>query len=442
MVVSARSSPPVGATGPVPGAACAKAGTARNNKTRKTVSPARTGIQRVVRRRRVNSAIGIGHRERRYLRLGEQVDLAARNRDQEAFVGELDHREPGGRAERHRVDDAQRAVARAEAHAGLELSPKPERADGQPEDEQQHDDKLQKIGQKVQAWHPRLVPPGLRAAFDPRHPRVGGDLIATQFAAYQTYAAMLTLRGETQQATVFRKRAQTLQTRYERTWWDEASQRFASFQQQDGAYHFGCNGTPVFFPLAFGLVQDRRKALAALASEIAQRTTLNVEERSYLPELFYNYGHAEVAYAELVEQMHPTYARREYPEVSFAALGNIVTGLMGIAPDARTQTIATCPRLTAETPWVTLRDLPVFANQMQVTHRGCTEPVVSNLRGEPFQWQAKFSGEHAVLWVDGKQQAATCTVNGYGQAESWVLVTLEPGATKQVQIHTMVHDEA
>ncbi|MFN8493750.1 MAG: hypothetical protein U0350_39475 [Caldilineaceae bacterium] len=266
------------------------------------------------------------------------------------------------------------------------------------------------------------------------HPCIGGDLLATQFAAYQTYADMLTLRGEAQQAAVFRERAQALQTRYERDWWNEATQRFASFQQQDGAYHFGCNGTPVFFPLALGLVQDRRKAQAALGSEIAQRTTLNVEERSYLPELFYNFGQADVAYAELLTQMHPTYARREYPEVSFAALGSIVTGMMGIAPDARTQTIATCPRLTTETPWVTVSNLPVFANHIQVTHKGCMETALSHLRGEPFRWQAKFSGEHAALWVDGVKQDAICRMNVYGQTESWVLVTLEPGATKQVQI--------
>lgn len=265
------------------------------------------------------------------------------------------------------------------------------------------------------------------------HPRSGGDLLATQFAAYQAYAKMLDLWGEAQVAADFRERARALQTIYVRDWWDEATQRFASFQQQDGAYHFGCNGTPIFFPLAFGLVQDLRKVQASLAGEIANRATLNVEERSYLPELFYHYGQPEAAYTELLAQLHPDYARREYPEVSFAVLGSIVAGMLGVAPDARTRTIATCSRLTAPTPWVKLSGLPVFANQIEVTQINCTETVLRNLTGPAFRWQAKFAGQPAGLWVDGVRQQAEWVVNGYGQLESWVTVDVAPGATHTVK---------
>lgn len=264
------------------------------------------------------------------------------------------------------------------------------------------------------------------------HPRRGGDLVATHFAAYQAYAAMAELWGERDRAAAFRQRAQAIQRHYAQAWWDEGRQRFASFQQQDGAYHFDCNGTPVFFPLALGLVADRRQAQASLAGEIAQRTTLNVEERSYLPDLFYQYGQNDIAYAELLTQVEPGYARRDYPEVSFAVAGAIVTGLLGIAPDARTQTVVTCPRLTTQTPWVTIQGLPVFANQITVTHRGNNETVLHNQQGAPFLWQAKFTGQAAVLQVDGVLRPCEQAINFAGQPECWVTLPVEAGATHRV----------
>lgn len=264
------------------------------------------------------------------------------------------------------------------------------------------------------------------------HPRRGGDLLATHFAAYQAYAEMATLWGESHLATAFRQRADSLQVHYAQVWWDETSQRFASFQQQDGAYHVGCNGTPVFFPLALGLVPDQRQAQASLASEIAQRTTLNVEERSFLPDLFYQYGQADIAYDELLAQVDPTYARRDYPEVSFTVVGAIVTGLMGITPDARTRTITTNPRLTAATPWVTIHELPVFANHIEVTHIGNRETVLSNRSGDAFLWQAKFAGQQPVLQLDGVPYTCNQAVNFVGQHESWITHCVEPGATHHV----------
>lgn len=264
------------------------------------------------------------------------------------------------------------------------------------------------------------------------HPRRGGDLLATHFVGYQSYAAMAELWGEPALAAEFRRRAHAIQTHYAQVWWDESGQRFASFQQQDGAYHFGCHGTPVFFPLALGLVADQKQAEAALAGEIAQRTTLNVEERSYLPDLFYQYGQVDLAYAELLAQVEPSYARREYPEVSFAFVGAIVTGLMGIAPDARTRTITTCPRLTAQTPWITIQQLPVFANQIEVTHTGDHETVLCNQQGGAFLWQAKFAGQHAELQVDGIWRPCEQAINWAGHPEAWLTLPVAPGATHRV----------
>jgi hypothetical protein len=106
-----------------------------------------------------------------------------------------------------------------------------------------------------------------------------------------------------------------------------------------------------------------------LDDEIARRSALCIEERSYLPELFYAYARNAAAYAELMAQMDPAYKRREYPEVSYAALGSIATGMLGIAPDATTSTLTTLPRLTEQTDWVEMTNLPCFCQSHSGTAR-------------------------------------------------------------------------
>ena len=53
-----------------------------------------------------------------------------------------------------------------------------------------------------------------------------------------------------------------------------------------------------------------------------------------MPEVFYRYGHEEAAYAEILALADPAKKRREYPEVPFAVIGAVATGLMGLEPDA------------------------------------------------------------------------------------------------------------
>ena len=128
---------------------------------------------------------------------------------------------------------------------------------------------------------------------------------------------------------------------------------------------------------------------------IRRRRQHCIEERSYLPELFYAYGHPLVARDELMEQLEPGYARREYPEVSYAAIGSIVAGMLGIAPDAHTQTVSTCSRLTDDVAWVQLTSLPCLANVIDVRHDGQARTIFTNRSGPTLHWQAVFPGHHA-----------------------------------------------
>jgi len=257
-----------------------------------------------------------------------------------------------------------------------------------------------------------------------RHPLIGGDLIAVQAAAYLAYAAILELTGTVPAAGGWRVKAQGLRELYGSRWWNAALRRFASFQLQDRSYSAAYHGMSNYFPLYFGLVADEERLTAVLDDEIARRTALCIEERSYLPELFYAYGREDAAYAELTAQMAPTYSRREYPEVSYAIVGTIATGMLGLAPDATTSTLKTRPRLVAQTDWVEMTDLPILANRIQVRHTGQSETDLTNLSGPPFLWKATFPGHLDALWVDGAECQPQRGQDAHGHNESWVALSV------------------
>lgn len=263
------------------------------------------------------------------------------------------------------------------------------------------------------------------------HPRVGGDLIAAQYGAYLAYAHIQEWRGEWPVAEQFLAKAEALQQLYYNTWWDEAAGRFASFRLQDGTLHAGYHGVPNFFPLYFDLIpasQQRDRALA----DVLQNAGPNVEERAYLPELFYHYGQHEAAFAHLMAQLAPTYERRDYPEVSFCAIGNIGAGLLGLQPDATTRTVTTQPRLTAAVEWVELAHTPVFDTLLTIRHQGNTGTTLYHQQGDPIHWRACLPGALSTLTVNGVQQPATQERNKAGQPMSSVIVSIRQGETHTV----------
>src|SRR3546814_18584554 len=77
--------------------------------------------------------------------LGRKRNPAARSGDEQALVGELHHGGPSDRAERQRIDDLHRAFPLAQRHAGLRPPPQPERAEGEPRHQRQHDQELQYV---------------------------------------------------------------------------------------------------------------------------------------------------------------------------------------------------------------------------------------------------------------------------------------------------------
>jgi hypothetical protein len=225
------------------------------------------------------------------------------------------------------------------------------------------------------------------------HVLVGADLVAAQAAAYADYAAIQELKGRGPVAREFRQKAQKLKDWYNSRWWDAGRRRFYRAMRQDRSFSANRNGA--IPELWFGITEagiKTERSLDALEGD-------NVEVRSYFPEIAYRYGRDEWAYARLMELTDPGLKRREYPEVSFAVVGAVAEGLMGIRPDARRRVLETCAHLTGETEWAALGPVPVFDSEIRVSHKGARETTVTNLRGPGIEWRARFRTRRRGLQV-------------------------------------------
>jgi hypothetical protein len=159
-----------------------------------------------------------------------------------------------------------------------------------------------------------------------------------------------------------------------------------------------------------------------------------IEIESYLPEIFYRYGADDAAYARILALTDPAKSRREYPEVPFAVAGAVATGLMGLAPDARSRTLETRSALTAATVWAALKGVPVFDAVVDVRHDGRTKSSLAVRSGAAVVWKAVFDGTWDSLEVDGVPRIAWLGTDEAGRPVSWVTVEAAAGSRVVVSV--------
>jgi hypothetical protein len=282
------------------------------------------------------------------------------------------------------------------------------------------------------------------ASYDERHiaeTMVGGDLVAAQHAAYRDYAAIATLLDEQAEARQFSHKAEQLKSIYNNNWWNSAAGAFYGFLGNDGKFcpipsaSFVDN---VLFPLYCRMIEEGRKTEAALAALVRQLPETDnqlggVEANSYVPEILYSYGRSDTAYRTLLRLMDPSLQRREYPEVSFAVVGAAATGLMGIAADSPSKTVATFPQL-AGVARAELKQVAVFDNLISVRHFASRETRFRNDSGAAIRWRAGFPGQFRGLLVDGRATPAQSGQRLGGRAETWLVVDVRPAEARTVQV--------
>jgi hypothetical protein len=257
------------------------------------------------------------------------------------------------------------------------------------------------------------------------------DQLAAQYAGYLAYARLQHLRGDEAEAKQFLMRAEDVKSFVNRAWWNKDTRSY--YSRVNLEHHLEGHGFNLAL-LYYGVAEDGPKSVAVLNGllrTIDEKKTMGVEGQSHFPEVLYRQGKGDIAYTQILDLTREGKNRREYPEVSYAVVGAIATGLMGLELEAAAPekalvdsmyvdgTILTTPRLSAATTWAELDHVPVRANEINVRHDGTGKTTLTNVKGPSIMWRACFPGSFSELLVDGKAveaklgtlatQAVSCT---------------------------------
>jgi hypothetical protein len=260
---------------------------------------------------------------------------------------------------------------------------------------------------------------------------LAADLVATQYQAYLDYAQIEELRGKDDAARTFLQKAKDVRELVNDKWWNQQGQYFFGRLNKDHQLE-GRGGGAL---LARDVVDDGPKLKSALA---------DAGGRS--PEVLYRYGDPDEAYARMVEMTTPGRSRLEYPEISYAVVGIIVNGTMGITQEAQSALLSsveggwvetqvrTLSGLGTKVAWAELRNLPVRDNLVTVRHEGLRKTVFTNQRGPALIWHAAFPGPHPTLLINGKPIQARIEKGTLGREDSWARVTVGAAGTVTVEV--------
>jgi hypothetical protein len=274
--------------------------------------------------------------------------------------------------------------------------------------------------------NPYLASRGLPSYDEEETPdlNVGADLVAAQYAGYRAYAGLCRARGEAREAEAFLDLAARLKTAFHETWWDAKADGYRALHFTDG--RFKTEPSMLEFLLYFGLTAPGRPTGRTLEDLLAIRET-NIEARSYFPEIFFRYGRPEEALATILDLCDPGTSRREYPEVSYAVIGALTRGLMGIEPDAEGNSVATWSRLTPSLAWAEVSDVPVLGTRISVKHTGRTETTFRNHGPRAVTWKVCFEGKGRRIGINGAEVPAQVVRTEEGREAICALIPVPPG---------------
>lgn len=248
--------------------------------------------------------------------------------------------------------------------------------------------------------------------------KVGGDLIAIQARGTLSAAEMYGLRGQKELKRIYERRGAEL---VQRTLALRGPERgFAEgigFENERIFTGRGHLKTMLYYHiLPCELAREAAKSVWAEFPEMI------IERACHVPEILFDYGMKEEALQALRAMVSPSLHRREYPEASFATVGAFATGLMGVAPNAALNEIATLSGLPDDMECALLH-VPACGAELTVNHRGANETLVRNESGAPFTWKACFRGAGRIEGRDSETQPHPYT----GEALTFAKIPLWPG---------------
>jgi len=228
--------------------------------------------------------------------------------------------------------------------------------------------------------------------------RQAGDMVASQYVGYKYYEALLNAMGDTKKAEKIRIKKEQMKDIYLKQWYNEAKGTYYSAKRADGSFIDTFAMESSFLPIDMEIL-DGEETRENACQELLEHEPVNVEGRTYYPQMLYRCGKDEEGYKYLVSLAEKNLDRREYPEVSYSFVGGVTQWLMGIQV-VEAGILTTCSRLP-ETDWVKLNNVPILKTEINVWHQGKESTTLSNLGNEEIVWKATFYGEHENLYCNG-----------------------------------------
>ena len=261
---------------------------------------------------------------------------------------------------------------------------------------------------------------------------VGVDLVASLVAGCRSYAGILDSIGDHLGASSQRRNEQKYIELLNNQWWNLNKKSFYGFLSTHGEMIEGVRWSLLYWD-AIKNPEKLRLSLAQLENIPLEQDANQVEDKSYTAEILYRYGRTEKAYEQLIDLAKEGRNRREYPEVSYAWIGSITRGMMGVRSIAnptgneRRVCFETLSGLSSKTEWAELQNIPILGTLITVRHDRTHVTKATNHGSKAIIWKACFLGSYPKLWVNGVATTSKKELRQFETTISSVEVELGPG---------------
>ncbi len=254
------------------------------------------------------------------------------------------------------------------------------------------------------------------------------DLIAAIYGGFEAYSRMQAALGKQSESEKHLQTAEKYRTLLEEKWWNSGINAYHTFWTAQSTF---ADGEGLTYMLWFNAAQQTDRIRGTIA-KMMSRKNWNIENVSHFPLLWYRYNHVQEAYEILTTVS--TMNRSTYPEVSYGMIEGIISGAMGIVPSASQKKVITLPKLSRESDYLQIEDLPMLQGYITVRHEGNKKSKFVNNTPDELTWQAAYMGQASQITVNGEKKTALTRTDIMGNKVSYVDIKVPAGAEVQAKI--------
>ena len=271
-----------------------------------------------------------------------------------------------------------------------------------------------------------------------------GDGIASQYQAYSAYASMLYARGEYSKSESYQKKAQQIKDLFNQQWSlkvGDSNYIRAITIRGERLTDFGRENS-IFMPMKKIVTpSSKNKEYLIYCHNMYKETdpsVQNIESLTYLPDTYFAYNMVDIGWEwtkriqSLGDKNHivPLVgSNRNYPEISYTIISNVVENMLGFEPDAPNHAFSTISRLPGEISYLGVNNITLGKHKINVLHEGNESTTIKHISGDKdIQCTVQFYGTYPQISIDKTLFTANQTELN-GEKISQVRITIPIGSS-------------